>query len=109
MQSIILTDRLQADFSDAGGQHVGMLPSSWYLVSMAVVKIGDSVLVRLAYEPVSMVLAKKSRVLCSVWVLVVFLRGTNADSDAAGRQVSGFLQLCAWMGVWSRWRPQRRH
>ena len=78
MQSNILTDWLQTDISDAG-QHLGMLPSSWYLVSMAVVKIGDSVLARLAYEPVSMGLAKKSRVVCSVWVLVVVFRGANAD------------------------------
>lgn len=97
MQSSILTDWLQADISDAG-QHMGMLPSSWYLVSMAVVKIGDSILVRLPYEPVSMVLAKKSRVLCCVWALVVFLRGSNVDSDAAGRQVRG---SCSSLRGWA--------
>lgn len=53
---------------------------------MAVVKIGDSVLVRLAYETVSMVLAKKSAIPSFVWVSVVFLRGTNEDWDCCCRQ-----------------------
>jgi len=49
------------------------------VVSMAVVKIGDDVPVRLAHERVSMVLAKNSAIPSFVWVSVVFLRGTKED------------------------------
>lgn len=81
-QTNIITDWLGTGIYDGDQEH-GACPSIVLIskvVSMAVVKIGDSVLVRLAYETVSMVLAKKSRFLV-LFVSVVFLRGSNEDWD----------------------------
>lgn len=74
LQRNIITNWLGTGVYDSDGECGGcpciMLVSE--VVSMAVVKIGDSVLVRLAYETVSMVLAKKSVIPSFIWVSVVF-------------------------------------
>lgn len=79
LQRNIITDWLGISVYDSdqecGGSPSIVLVSE--MVSMAVVKIRASVLVRLAYETVSMVLAKKTAIPSFIWVPVVFLRGTN--------------------------------
>lgn len=47
------------------------------VVSMAVVRIGDSVMVRLAHQIVSMMLAKKSRIPSFIWVSVLLMSGSK--------------------------------
>lgn len=47
------------------------------VVSMAVVKTGDSALVRLAHQTVSVVLAKKSRIPSFICASVQFLSSSN--------------------------------
>lgn len=98
VQRNIITDGLGAGIYDSD-QECGGCPSVVLIsevVSMAVVKIGDSVLVRLAYETVSMVLAKKSAIPTFIWVSVVFLRGTNEDWDCCCRQAGDAVALAVF-------------
>lgn len=82
MHRNIITDWLGTDIYDSD-QDCGGCPSVVSVsevVSMAVVKIGDSVLVRLANQAVSKRWLK-SIIPSFIWVSVVVLRGANEDWD----------------------------
>lgn len=66
---------------------------------MAVVKIGDSALVRLAQQTVSVVLAKKSRIPSFICVSVLFLSSSNGGLMWQTGRWTGFCWLSAPAGL----------